>query len=108
MGKKLAEAENVSFRQMDYEEFKEALLRCGIYKWDDQSVKHCNKPLTWKLESILASVVKLDPLDQIAERKKMQDLVLLMNNDFRHVEFLGFIPIIVVPLRIFWWISINM
>lgn len=70
MGKKLAEAENVSFRQMDYEEFKEALLRCGIYKWDDQSVKHCNKPLTWKLESILVSVVKLDPLDQIARRKK--------------------------------------
>jgi hypothetical protein len=69
-GKDLAEAENASFRQMDYEEFKEGLLRCAIYKWDEQSKKHGNKPLKWKLENILQAVVKLDPLEPIARRKK--------------------------------------
>ena len=69
-GKARAEAENASFRQMDYEEFKEALLRCAIYKWDEQSKKHGNKALAWKLNNILEAVVKLDPLDQIARRKK--------------------------------------
>ena len=69
-GKARAEAENTSFRQMDYEEFKEALLRCAIYKWDEQSKKHGNKALAWKLNNILEAVVKLDPLDQIARRKK--------------------------------------
>ena len=55
---------------MDYEEFKEGLLRCAIYKWDEQSKKHGNKPLKWKLENILQAVVKLDPLEPIARRKK--------------------------------------
>ena len=54
----------------EYEEFKEALLRCAIYKWDEQSKKHGNKALAWKLNNILEAVVKLDPLDQIARRKK--------------------------------------
>jgi hypothetical protein len=68
-GQVRAEAEDLSLRQMDYDEFKEALGRCAVYKWDDQS-KYNDKTLDWKLEQILINVVKLDPLDLQARRRK--------------------------------------
>ena len=64
-----AQAENISFRKMDFDEFKEALGRCAVYKWDDKS-KYDLKPLDWKIEMILKSIVELDPLDQTSRRKK--------------------------------------
>ena len=72
-GQLRAEAENLGFRKMDYGEFKEALGRCAVYKWDDQS-KYNDKTLDWKIEQILINLVKLDPLDLQARRRKNSKL----------------------------------